>query len=327
MDGKGRTAARPGFALQSLARRNRAAAVLQSEVMKHHVFLFGLALTALGCASTGGQTQPPLQTGTRTGDFEVFEKIEVPQLDRTTSLIVYLPPDYRTNTAKNYPVLYMTDGETLFSDTAQTREWGVDEKLQRLFEKNSAAGLIVVGIYSSPFRDSEYFPWDYQLSAEDSLHAGEGAAYARFIVETVKPFIDRSYRTRPEASQTAIAGAEAGSVLALYAGFTYPRIFGLIGSFSHLNVNYPQFTDTEAIRSIITFSPEQKIAMLAGGREWDAPVEAERAIIQEFTAVFAELGLSRQNIHVLFDPEGERNPTSWGRNFIPIICTLYGWKE
>lgn len=69
----------------------------------------------------------------------------IPQLDRNRRIWLYLPPDYFTS-SKNYPVLYMQDGQNLFDNlTSFSGEWQVDETLNNLFNQGDY-GAIVVGI-------------------------------------------------------------------------------------------------------------------------------------------------------------------------------------
>ena len=53
-----------------------------------------------------------------------------------------------------------------------------------------------------------------------------------FIADTVKPIIDRDFRTRPEREATGIAGLSLGGLISLYAYFRRPEVFGLAGVFS-----------------------------------------------------------------------------------------------
>jgi predicted alpha/beta superfamily hydrolase len=49
--------------------------------------------------------------------------------------------------------------------------------------------------------------------------------YARFLVEELKPFIDRKYRTRREATATGVGGSSLAGLLAMCVGLWYPDIF------------------------------------------------------------------------------------------------------
>ena len=75
----------------------------------------------------------------------ISEKFEIPQLNTTRRVWIYLPKDYATS-GKKYPVMYLQDGQNLFDDaTSYAGEWGIDETLNQIFDK-SHQSVIVVGI-------------------------------------------------------------------------------------------------------------------------------------------------------------------------------------
>lgn len=165
-------------------------------------------------------------THTIVGNIITF-KMKIPQLDnRERRIWVYLPPDYNQSN-RRYPVLYMHDGQNLFDQaTSFAGEWQVDETLERLFKEKGFA-IIVVGIDNGGERRiDEYSPW---VNSEYG-RGGEGDAYVRFIVETLKPYIDSKYRTLP--NETGIMGSSLGGLISIYAGFKYPEVFKYVGAMS-----------------------------------------------------------------------------------------------
>jgi enterochelin esterase-like enzyme len=51
-------------------------------------------------------------------------------------------------------------------------------------------------------------------------------SYLRFIVEEVKPYIDKTYPTISDRDNTFIAGSSMGGLISMYAICEYPEIFG-----------------------------------------------------------------------------------------------------
>lgn len=151
----------------------------------------------------------------------------MPQLDRNRRIWLYLPPDYQTST-KNYPVLYMKDGQNLFDNlTSFSGEWEVDETLNALFEQGDY-GAIVVGIDNGGGeRLNEYSPW---VNAQ--YGGGQGDEYMEFIAETLKPYIDENFRTLTEPQFNALIGSSMGALIATYGVCEYPNLFRKLGSFS-----------------------------------------------------------------------------------------------
>ena len=148
-----------------------------------------------------------------------------PQLRTRRRIDVYLP---ERDGARRFPVVYMQDGQNL-SDPAIAfagRTWQLDVVLPRLAERGVAP--IVVGVHhGGDRRVAEYSPFP------DPRHGGgDGDRYVRFLTETLKPRIDRAYRTRRDRDSTAIVGSSMGGLIALYAFFRRPSPFGRAGAMS-----------------------------------------------------------------------------------------------
>lgn len=177
------------------------------------------------------ELQPyPSTPNTVVGDLRVLPTVYSPQLDNARDIYVWLPPDYERSD-RFYPVIYMQDAQNLFDrHVSYSGEWEVDETMTAL----SAEGLDAIIIALPNMRERrgvEYCPCPF-LTYEGTPAEGQGDAYVRFIAETVKPQIDSSLRTRPEAACTGIAGSSMGGLISLYAALAYPHVFGLCGSFS-----------------------------------------------------------------------------------------------
>src|SRR5262249_17925882 len=53
-----------------------------------------------------------------------------------------------------------------------------------------------------------------------------------FLTATIKPRIDRLFRTRVDRDETAILGSSMGGLVSLYAYFRRPSVFGRAGALS-----------------------------------------------------------------------------------------------
>ena len=156
----------------------------------------------------------------------IREKVWSPHLQNTRNLVVYLPPSYAAADTRHYPVLYMQDGQNLFDQsTSFSREWRVDETMQRLSLEGIEA--IVVGVANSAQRLAEYSPFP------DDYHGpGRGDLYLAFLADTVKPMIDRDFRILPGRENTGIMGSSMGGLISLYAFFRCSHLFGFAGVMS-----------------------------------------------------------------------------------------------
>jgi predicted alpha/beta superfamily hydrolase len=143
-----------------------------------------------------------------------------PQLRNRRGVDVYLPASYGQG-RRRYPVVYMQDGQNLSDPSVAFcgNTWRLLDGLPWLAERGIEP--IVVGIHNTAERLSEYSPF------EDPRHSGgDGDRYARFLIDTVKPRIDASYRTRKDRASTVVAGSSMGGLISLYAFFRRPSAFG-----------------------------------------------------------------------------------------------------
>lgn len=154
---------------------------------------------------------------------------------------VWLPSDYvdRVRRGERFQVLYMHDGQMLFdpSTTWNKQAWHLDATLDRLMRTGRVAPTIVVAIWNrDKFRASEYFPKKvlerlaprqrrFMLDTYMEREA-QSDDYLRFLVDELKPLIDRRYATRRGPDATFVMGSSRGAVLSVYAMSEYPHVFG-----------------------------------------------------------------------------------------------------
>jgi enterochelin esterase family protein len=135
------------------------------------------------------------------------------QLARRIPLYVYLPPRYR-DTAERYPVLYVTDGGEYLSRT------GMNNVIDNLMADGEITPLIAV------FVDPRSDPADPRTNARMSDYALSDR-FVRAVCRELRPLVIRRYRALEGPRNTAIMGASMGGLIATYAAFTQPGIFGL----------------------------------------------------------------------------------------------------
>jgi predicted alpha/beta superfamily hydrolase len=173
---------------------------------------------------------------------------------------VWLPADY--NAAKRYQVLYMHDGQNLFDGRLHMsgKSWEADVAVDRLVRAGRIADTIIVGIWNAGVdRYAEYYPEKALAFAPEAVRreyveqASNGKsradAYLRFIVEELKPAIDRRYATRPGPESTFIVGSSMGGLISIYALCEYPQVFGGAAGLSTHWVGKPTAWGRERVRN------------------------------------------------------------------------------
>jgi enterochelin esterase-like enzyme len=213
-------------------------------------------LLALAVA-TGAAAQPLPQVSA--GRIERLEAVASRHV-APRHVDVWLPSGH--SPAKRYQVLYMHDGQMLF-DAATTwnrQAWNVHLAVDRLVRAGRIADTIVVGVWNRPeLRYAEFYPRKMldRVPAplrEEYLQRGMAGtsrsdAYLRFLVEELKPEIDRRYATLPGPEHTAVMGSSMGGLVSLYALAEYPQVFGAAGAVSTHWVGLPTAWGPERLRN------------------------------------------------------------------------------
>jgi predicted alpha/beta superfamily hydrolase len=156
----------------------------------------------------------------------VLQRVRSPQRGTERDLDVYLPPSY-SQARRRYPVVYMQDGQNLSDpDRAFAGTWQLEQAVRTLAARGIEA--IVVGIPNlGAARVNEYTPF-----VDAKIGGGDGDAYLAFMERTVKPLVDRRFRTRPEREATGVFGSSLGGLISLYAFFRRPDVFGRAAALS-----------------------------------------------------------------------------------------------
>jgi predicted alpha/beta superfamily hydrolase len=228
---------------------------------------------------------------------------------------VWLPPGYDANSAQRYPVLYLHDGQNLFDAQAAGAEWQVDETAQALVSTGQVPPMIIVGVASTGDRILDYTPW---VAASAKPQGGGAARYARYLVDELKPLIDRRYRTLPERAHTAVGGSSLGGLVSMWLVLHEPTTFGagLVVSPS------VWWADRALLQDVATTPwpadlPAPRLWLDVGAREAEGMVDGARALRQA-------LHTRGWTAHYLEQADGGHDEASWAARFEPMLTWLYG---
>ncbi|MBN9118536.1 MAG: esterase [Planctomycetes bacterium] len=241
-------------------------------------------------------------------------------LPHARTISVWLPPGYGSDPDRRYPVFYMHDGQNLFdAHTAFAgNPWLADEVAEREIRAGRVPPLIIVGVANTSSRLDEYGP---RRGAD-----GPARAYGRFLVEEVKPFIDRTYRTRPEPEHTGVGGSSMGGLISLHLCDWYPNVFRKCAAMSP-----SLWWDRECLLRTAT----ESLAGLDRCRVWLDVGEYENSSTagsamtvrrtRRLARIFERHGLrAGEQFEYVEVPGGTHNEASWGGRFDRVLRFLFG---
>lgn len=258
------------------------------------------------------KTQPKRNTASANVKI-LSENFWIPQLKTSRKIWIYLPENYAT-TKESYPVIYMEDGQNLFNEsTSFSGEWKVDEAMDSLFTMGKRNAIIVGIENGGPERLNEYSAWN-----NAKYGGGKGELYADFLANTLKPFIDKTYRTLPKAKNTGLIGSSMGGLISFYTGMKYPDKFGKLGIFS------PSFWFARNelmwfVEQNSTKIKKTKFYFLAGKKESPEMVSD----VEEMVPLLIKKGVPEKNIHTKFDDYGTHSESYWSKEFPDAFLWLF----
>ncbi len=253
---------------------------------------------------------------TRTGTFRIHEGFRSEHLEHERSIIVYLPPGYRPSAARRYPVLYLQDGQNLFdpATSATGSAWRVDETARDLIAAGEVEPLIVVGVYNAgEHRIDEYAP-----TRREEIGGGRADHYGRMLVEELKPFIDRTYKTLPGAANTGLGGSSLGGLLAMHLGLRNPTAFGRLAIMS------PSvwWDDRVIVREVEALTHRLPFRVwLDAGTDEGPEVVADARLLRD--ALLARGWQAGEDLAYLEAEGGRHDESSWAARVGPMLRFLF----
>lgn len=145
---------------------------------------------------------------------------------------VWLPPGYDAEPRRRFPVVYLHDGQNVFSSAGTNccfgwGSWEVDRAVERLAAAGRMQPVILVGVDNTRLRLPEYRGPTANPTNDAAFHA-----YRRFLVEELKPAVDARFRTRRGPEDTALIGSSLGGICSVAIAWEHPDVFGKAASLS-----------------------------------------------------------------------------------------------
>ncbi|MFZ0962846.1 MAG: alpha/beta hydrolase-fold protein [Terriglobia bacterium] len=149
--------------------------------------------------------------------------------------LVYLPPNYDTQTSTRYPVLYLQHGAGE-DETGWIRQGHANFILDNLIAAGSCKPMILVMAYGyarhagQPAPDLTGKPFgspEMRRAMQDMMTAFEDD-----LTQALVPYIDSNFRTMPDRDHRAMAGLSMGGMQTFQITFAHLDMFSHIGGFS-----------------------------------------------------------------------------------------------
>jgi enterochelin esterase family protein len=221
-------------------------------------------------------------------------------LKRTHTAFVYLPAGYAARAPQRYPTLFVTDGGEYISLALMTN----------VLDNLIADGMIlpIIAVFVDPRTDIH----DSQTSKRMSDYT-MSSAFVRFMIDEVRARLIKRYRMSRNASQTGIMGASLGGLIATYAAYTRPDVFGLCAAQS------PSYW----------WNKRAMLTMIERGKRRDVKFYIDTGTISdaqlEASAMRDLLARKGYSVHYEEHPESH-NWANWRARIARILAYFWGTK-
>jgi len=149
--------------------------------------------------------------------------------------LVYLPPNYDTQTDLRYPVLYLQHGGGE-DETGWVKQGRANFILDNLIAAGSCKPMILVMAYGYARRAGQPVPdlTGKPFGSPEMMRAMRemATAFEDDLTQVLVPYIDSTFRTIPDRDHRAMAGLSMGGMQAFQVAFNHLDMFSYIGGFS-----------------------------------------------------------------------------------------------
>ena len=233
---------------------------------------------------------------------------------KSRDIIVWLPPDYETDSDKKHPVLYMHDGQNIVDPNTSLFQvdWQIDEAADTLIREGLIEPLIIVGIYNTSDRKEEY------------SEAPLGVAYMKFIVDSLKPFIDRNYRTLKGSENTANGGASLGGLIPIILTWEHPEVFSKAICFSPaFKIDQYNFVD-----NVIAYHGKKKnieVYINNGNNELDSQLQT--GVDEMLEALIKQGYIEGKDFYFFKDRNAQHGERDWAKSIWRALIFMFGTEK
>ena len=180
---------------------------------------------------------------------------------------VYLPPQYASEPARRFPVLYLMHGAGE-DETGWATQGMMRDIMDNLIAEGSCEPMIIVCEHAVATLAGAQPAGGFNLFNFD--------AFEKVTVEETVPTFDARFRTLTDRDHRAICGLSLGGFQAYTIGLDHPELFGWIGGFSGSGRGpgdrrdsemYPQSLNEDYHLLYISIGTDEPAQMYAGIRD------------------------------------------------------------
>jgi predicted alpha/beta superfamily hydrolase len=206
-------------------------------------------------------------------------------------------------------------------------EWEVDETLTKMVATGQSKGVIVVGIDSGEFcqRMKEYTGWQWKNKNCGQID-GEGAFYSAFLVNQVKPYIDKHYRTKTGREHAYLGGSSLGGYMAIFTAVTYQNTFSKVIGLSSSVID--EYTGAQLREYILTVKRQQRLQFYLDIGTQEVVSQSDRSAYliagnRLMAKTLIKAGFAAEDVTFKLIEGGVHDEISWAKR-LPKILALMG---
>ncbi len=241
-------------------------------------------------------------------------------------IFIYLPPNSDILRGPSLPVLYMQDGQNLFSNTCHEVpwQWNIDEVADKLIKRGKIPRMLIVGLANTSARENEYT----HAHCPHFKTGGNADRYLDFVTEEVMPFVKNNFPVNPLRQATGFGGSSLGGLLSLYAAFTRPESFGRFIATSP-SIWWDNFSIFDVISSSRFKASNLRLWVDIGTREMKAVRHKKQLfrplkLYRSLDLALCDRGFEKSvNYHYYEERLGTHDERSWNRRMRRALPFLY----
>lgn len=251
----------------------------------------------------------PAQSGT-------FEYFTLPFDGYSKKITVFIPPGFHK---ERCGVIYMTDSQNLFGEATPYGGWKADEAV--VSGLNGVPYMIVAIDNADEKRDEELtpdlgpIPPAIQAVDGHDFSVRRGIPFARFLKETLEPYIRGKYHICPDRKHTVIAGSSSGGLEAFFTGMRYPETYGCIAALSPAFFLFEEDTWQRFLEKLQPAQRKQLPYLYLSNGAGDMLESILLAGTRRMAQRLLSFGYPREKLLYEEIPEDKHNEEAWRRRF------------